>query len=236
MIEHFSDYDQDFKKLFIKVFGQDIFNDFNKIELKVLTPGVLDIDHDPTSPNINERFNNNWIEFAKKNKITPFNLFTGVVWSYGIQQCKDHDVLDAKKHLELIRAMTLNTDISEVEKLEEKEKTRKDFSEYMESSKQLMTVLFGFKLYNRIKNIKLVAFDWDGLDISTSSILATTPGIKERFSEAWVKYFSDKDYSALDLFLQSIFHYGYQYGVDNYLSEVREITNSFLNNKLTQKQ
>jgi len=235
MVTHFIDYEVDIKRLFIKVFGQDIFDDFNKIPLKVLNPGVLDVDTNPAAPNINERFSEDWIDYSKEKEWTFLDMFIGVVYEYGVQQCKDHDLLDAKKHFALLRAMT-GSDLSEVERLEEQEKTRKDFSEYMESSKNLMKVLFGFKLYNRIKNIKLVDFEWDGLDISTSSILATTPGIKERFNESWVKYYSNKDTTALDLFLQSIFHYGYQYGMDEFVSEVKELSDTFMDDKLTQKQ
>jgi hypothetical protein len=94
-----------------------------------------------------------------------------------------------------------------------------------------MKQVFGFKLYNRIKNIKPISFDWNGLDVSTSSILATTPGIKERFEENWVDYFSEKDYTALDLFLQSVFHYGFQYGIDKHVKEVRENIDLLLTSK-----
>jgi len=226
MVTHFSDYEQDIKRLFIKVFGQDIFDDFNKTQLKVMNPGVLDVDLDPAAPNINERFNETWIGYSKEKGMTPFDIFIGVVYAYGLQQCKDHDLLDAKKHFALLQSMRFVDKMDEVEKLEKIEKNRKNFSDYMNSSKDLMKQVFGFKLYNRIKNIKPVAFEWDGLDISTCSILATTPGIKERFEENWVKYFSERDYSALDLFLQSVFHYGYQYGMDEFVSEVREMSSS----------
>jgi len=235
MVTHFIDYKPHIKRLFVKVFGQDIFDDFNNTELKVLTPGVIDVDLDPASPNINQRFDETWIEYAREKGMTPLDIFFGVVYEYGLQQCRNNDLLEAKRHLALLRAMTMD-DISEVEMLEKKSKNNKSFSDYMESTKNLMKQVFGYKLYNRIKNIKLLSFDWDGLDISTSSILATNPGIKERFSENWVKYFSERDYTALDIFLQSIFHYGYQYGMDEEVKEVREMTNLFMDDRLTQKQ
>jgi hypothetical protein len=77
-----------------------------------------------------------------------------------------------------------------------------------------MKMLFSEELYKKMKSTKLKSIDWKGLDIETSSILATFPNIKERFSDEWIEYFKERDYTALDLFLQSVFHYGYQQSED----------------------
>lgn len=83
------------------------------------------------------------------------------------------------------------------------------YAEYNENSKELFKMLFGEEQYNILENTKLKSIDWDGLDISTSSILSVTPGIKERFSPKWIAYYADKNYSMLDLYIQAIFHFGY---------------------------
>jgi hypothetical protein len=88
------------------------------------------------------------------------------------------------------------------------------YSEYLKNSHQLMKMLFSEELYKKMKSTKLKSIDWKGLDIETSSILATFPNIKERFSDEWIEYFKERDYTALDLFLQSVFHYGYQQSED----------------------
>ena len=91
---------------------------------------------------------------------------------------------------------------------------KNSYSEYLKNSHQLMKMLFSEELYKKMKSTKLKSIDWKGLDIETSSILATFPNIKERFSDEWIEYFKERDYTALDLFLQSVFHYGYQQSED----------------------
>lgn len=83
------------------------------------------------------------------------------------------------------------------------------YAEYNDNSKELFKMLFGEEQYNILENTKLKSIDWNGLDISTSSILSVTPGIKERFSPKWIAYYADKNYSMLDLYIQAIFHFGY---------------------------
>ena len=242
MVTHFREYKVDIKKLFIAVFGQDIFDAFNKIELKVLNPGVLDVDPCPASPNINERFDEYGIEYARDKDLTPFDIFIGVVYEYGLQQCKDHDLFESKKHTYFFDSMIDGVSEKEFEakmtEMDKFEKNRRDFSDYMDSSKDLMKKVFGYKLYNRIKNIKLVAFEWNGLDVTTSSIRATSPGIKERFTEDWVKYANKRDRGAMEIFLQSVFHYGYQYGMDQFVEPERKRAQMLSNSlkKLNQKQ
>lgn len=89
------------------------------------------------------------------------------------------------------------------------------FSEYMDNSKKLFKMLFGEKLYKQLEKTPLKEIDWEGIDITTCKILATCPNIKERFNKEWVEYFSERDYTVLDLYLQSVFHYGYQQCVDS---------------------
>jgi hypothetical protein len=91
---------------------------------------------------------------------------------------------------------------------------KNSYSEYLKNSHQLMKMLFGEALYKKMKSTKLKSIEWEGLDIETSSILATFPNIKERFSDNWIEYFKERDHTVLDLFLQSVFHYGYQQSED----------------------
>ena len=93
----------------------------------------------------------------------------------------------------------------------------KSFSDYMQNSKELFKMLFGEKLYNKLNNIPLKTINWEGMDIKTCEILATCPNIKERFTEKWIEYYkkSSNDNTLLDLYIQVIFHYGYQQCYDN---------------------
>ena len=77
-----------------------------------------------------------------------------------------------------------------------------------------MKMLFGETLYKKMKSTKLKSIKWKGLDITTSSILATFPNIKERFSDEWIEYFKERNHTVLELFMQSVFHYGYQQSED----------------------
>jgi hypothetical protein len=84
------------------------------------------------------------------------------------------------------------------------------FSQYMDNSKKLFKVLFGVELYNKLNKTPLKSIDWEGVDIDTSEILSTFPNIKERFSPKWIEYWKERSPTLLDLYLQTVFHYGYQ--------------------------
>lgn len=84
------------------------------------------------------------------------------------------------------------------------------YTDYINNSKKLLKLLFGNELYKKLDKTKLKSIDWDGIDLDVSSILATTPSIKERFNEDWIEYYKERDYTLLDLYLQTVFHYGYQ--------------------------
>lgn len=89
------------------------------------------------------------------------------------------------------------------------------YSEYMNDCKKLFIKLFGEELYNQINSVPLKRIKWTGADIDASGITATTPNVKERFTKSWVEYFSERDYTAFDIFLSTVFHYGYQQYEDN---------------------
>jgi len=87
----------------------------------------------------------------------------------------------------------------------------KTYSDYMDGSKELFKLLFGEETFERLNSIPLKSVSWEGLDIDTCEILATFPNIKERFSPKWIEYFEENgNVTLLDLFLQAVFHYGYQ--------------------------
>lgn len=90
-----------------------------------------------------------------------------------------------------------------------------NYSDYMDSSKKLFTKLFGEKIIKKLENTPFNPIEWDGIDVNTTEITATTPNIKDRFTKSWGEYFTERDYTMFDLFLQSIFHYGYQQKCDN---------------------
>ena len=90
------------------------------------------------------------------------------------------------------------------------------FSEYMKASESIARLMFGDEIVDLMKNTPLESFEWDGLDIDTCHILATFPNINERFNESWIEYFEEEctDMNALELFMQVVFHYGYQQCID----------------------
>jgi hypothetical protein len=85
-----------------------------------------------------------------------------------------------------------------------------NFSEYMNNSKTLFKMLFGEKLFNKLDSTPLKNIDWNGIDVDCCEITATFPNIKDRFNKEWIEYFSEREGTLLDLYLQTIFHYGYQ--------------------------
>lgn len=89
-----------------------------------------------------------------------------------------------------------------------------NFEDYMNASKDLLKELFDEELVKKLEKTKLKEIDWKGADVTDSGITACTPNIKARFTKDWIEYFGERDTTALDLFLQSVFHYGYQQGVD----------------------
>ncbi len=83
------------------------------------------------------------------------------------------------------------------------------YTDYRDNSKELFKMIFGEEQYNILENTKMKSIDWNGVDISTTSITAVFPNIKERFGEKWIEYFEERNYSMLDLYIQAVFHFGY---------------------------
>jgi len=90
--------------------------------------------------------------------------------------------------------------------------------DYVKASKKIIKKLFGKKIYKQLKSIPLKSINYDGVDIDCSSITATFPNIKERFSPKWVSYFAERDRTALDMIILSIFHLGYQHAINTEVS------------------
>lgn len=83
------------------------------------------------------------------------------------------------------------------------------YDDYLNSSKELFKQLFGDELFNKLENTPLKSIDYKGLDISCVEITAVFPNIKERFSKNGIGYFDDGRTTLLNLYIQSIFHLGY---------------------------
>jgi hypothetical protein len=84
------------------------------------------------------------------------------------------------------------------------------YTQYLDNSKKLFKQLFGSELYKKLNSTPLKSIDWQGIDVDTSDILATFPNIKQRFCPDWIEYWKDHEITLLDLYIQVIFHYGYQ--------------------------
>lgn len=93
------------------------------------------------------------------------------------------------------------------------------FIDYSDASKELMKKVFGEELYNKLATTPLTGFDWDGIDLTTCHILATTFGIKDRFSKEKVSYHTEQGRTALDLLISSIFHYGFEQACNTTLAD-----------------
>ena len=220
-MKHFqTDYLPASQQLFLLAFGKELFDEVNNVELREIETNIMDVDPDPASPNINERFTEDWIQYSRERDITFLDMLFGVVYEYGLQQCRNHDLYDAKMHQNMIETM-IYPDMEETWDKDEK-KNNTSYSSFMDSSLELAKQLFGDVLFKKLQKTKMKSFDWDGEDITTSSVLATFPGVKERFEEGWIEYFEERDYTMLSLVLQCVFHYGYQYGIDTEVKPTRE--------------
>jgi len=202
-MKYFEDYLEASKDLIKQAFGEEIFNKLENTPLRSIVWNGIQVESNPAGPNINERFTDIWIDYSKEHGQSFLDIFIGIVIDYGFKQSIDYE-------LEQILTYKKN-----------KNKEKFNFSEYMNECKRLMKEMFN-DIYEKIESIQLKSFKWKGLDISTSSILATSPGVKEKFNPGWVKYFRERDYLMIDSVLQSIFHYGYQYGVDTVVEPERQ--------------
>jgi len=81
------------------------------------------------------------------------------------------------------------------------------FTDYSENSLLLFKMLFGAEMFEKLSNTKLKDFNWEGLEITCPEILATTLNIQERFE-------TESDKTLLELFIQTVYHYGYQQCVE----------------------
>ena len=108
------------------------------------------------------------------------------------------------------------------------------YDDYSKNSKKLIKQMFGKKIYKQLKNSEFKGFDWDGLDITTNDILVVTRNIKNRVSKMSAE--EEDPYSALDLVISSILHYGYQLAIDGKVKDLKSRLNyAELNRKETRE-
>lgn len=112
--------------------------------------------------------------------------------------------------------------------------TEHNFDEFDKAAKDLFKSLFGEEFYDKLNSIKIESIDWKGLDINECfSITATTPNIKDRFTKEWIEYFQERNYTLLDLYLQSVHHYGFYNAWARQMNEKKSFRDALkiLNNK-----
>jgi len=86
----------------------------------------------------------------------------------------------------------------------------KNYIDYQKASKKLFKQVFGNDVYKKLNTATMVGIDWKGIDIDECyEICACSPNIKERFTQDELDYFKDRGYTLLDIYIQSVFHYGY---------------------------
>jgi hypothetical protein len=96
------------------------------------------------------------------------------------------------------------------------------FTDYVESAKKLFTKIFGEEVFEKVNGQEIIPFDWDGLDITTNEILATSPSIKERFTESYARYRNERDGDVFEEFIGCLFHYGYDQAMNTRYKENKE--------------
>jgi hypothetical protein len=91
----------------------------------------------------------------------------------------------------------------------------KKIRQFSELMKSMLTIGRHLKLTST--ETELTSFDYNGLDISDTSVTAGFPDIKDRFTPDWVEYFNERsdDFNPLSVFAQCCFHLGYQQGIDH---------------------
>ena len=98
-----------------------------------------------------------------------------------------------------------------------------DFSDYNSAGHELAKQIFGKDVFKQLCTTSYEGFDWEGLDITTHHLLATCFNIKERFSPSNIPNHKKNGKTALDLFIQAIFHYGYQQCVSCEWKDLKEL-------------
>lgn len=102
------------------------------------------------------------------------------------------------------------------------------YDDYYNATLELISKIFGEDVLNAMKNQKLKSFGWDGVDITSSDLLVTSPTIRTRFSESWM---CDDD-EMLNLFINSIFQYGYDQCANGKVKELKERIESHLDREV----
>lgn len=98
-----------------------------------------------------------------------------------------------------------------------------DYIGYRDNAVQLAKQLFSEEVFNKMNSTKYKGFKWEGIDITTHHITATCLDIKERFSSEQISRFKKEGTTALELFIQAVFHYGYQQCVDVELTNYKRL-------------
>ena len=115
--------------------------------------------------------------------------------------------------------------------------TKLTYADYENASKQLFKQLFGKDVLNQLENTPLKSIDWDGAEVTTPEITATCFNVKQRFSPNGIESATDSDRSLLDLFIQTLFHFGYQqsYDANEMNRDYMKLLQSFVKEKAKRK-
>lgn len=123
----FRDFLQSSKDIFIKMFGEEIFNQLISTPLKPFDWDGIDITSNKilnSSPNIKSRFSKNNIEYEIEEGGNPFDIFFSVVYHYGFES-RNSEVKELENQIEFLRS-NINYLIDDKERLRsEVEKLKK---------------------------------------------------------------------------------------------------------------
>jgi len=174
--EIYTKYQTASKQLFKKVFGDEMYEKFEKTTLKEIDWNGIDINSKEIlsiMPNIKDRFKK---EFFNNRNYSMLDLYITSILNYGYQN-KIND---------------------------------SDYADYQSESKELLKQLFGKNIYNQIIKTPMKEIIWYGYDITVNEIIKCVPNIHNRFKQSSLDYSKDRDETMLDIYIMSVFHYGYQ--------------------------
>ena len=179
--ETYTRYQNASKQLFKNVFGDEMYDKFENTSLKEIDWKGIDINCKEILSTIPNIKDRFKKEFFNDRNYSMLDLYITSILNYGYQQKYNYNI---------------NNDI--------------DYYDYNESSTELLKMLFGDEIYNQVQDSPMKEINWNGIDITVNEIIKCIPNIRNRFSQSSLDYSKDKNESMLDIYIMSVFHYGYQ--------------------------
>ena len=181
MKETYTKYQTASKILFKMVFGDDMYDKLENTPLKEINWKGIEIKNNEILSIIPNINNRFKKDFFNYRNYSMLDLYVTSILNYGYQQKYDYN-----------------------------KKNDMNYINYDEESKKLLNMIVGDDIYIQIQESPMNEVIWNGLDITANDIIKCIPNIRNRFSQSSLDYSKDRGYSMLDIYVMSVFHYGYQ--------------------------